>query len=350
MKIISIVGARPQFIKLGPISRELKKYSNIVEVVIHTGQHYDENMSQIFFDELKLPKPNYNLNVGSGTHGFQTGEMIKKIEEVLIIEKPDYVIVYGDTNTTVAGALAAVKLHIPVAHIEAGLRSFNKNMPEEINRIVTDAICDLLFAPTKTAVINLKNEGKRNNIFLSGDVMLDSILFYKKKIEDDIFLMDNNDNFYLLTLHRAENTDNFQKMANIINAIGNLDLEIIFPLHPRTKKRLKEFVKIPSNLKIIEPLGYLDLLRFIIKSKKVLTDSGGLQKEAYFLKKQCITLRDETEWVETLKGNWNILVGSDTEKLILALQHNPSEDVDISQFGDGNAAKKIIEKIISVIK
>jgi len=350
VKILSIVGARPQFIKLGPISRRLKTFTHINEIVVHTGQHYDDNMSNIFFEELELPKPKYNLNVGSGSHGFQTGEMIKRIEEVLLIEKPNCVIVYGDTNSTVAGALAAVKMHIPVAHIEAGLRSFNKKMPEEINRIATDSISDLLFAPTETAVSHLHTEGKKVNTFLSGDIMLDSTLFYMNKLGHNHNTRKSNPSFYLLTLHRAENTDNVKRMRSIFSAIENFSIEVLFPIHPRTKAKIKEYIKIPKNIKVIEPLGYLDLLRCIIASEKVFTDSGGLQKEAYFLRKQCITLRDETEWVETLNGNWNTLVGADMKKINKAVISNPLGGVDLSKFGDGHAATIIIEKIISWIK
>ncbi|RJQ60596.1 MAG: UDP-N-acetylglucosamine 2-epimerase (non-hydrolyzing) [Stygiobacter sp.] len=349
MKILSIVGARPQFIKLSAFSRAIKNYDNIEEIILHTGQHYDDNMSDIFFSELQIPKPNYNLNIGSGSHGFQTGEMIKKIEEVLFNEKPDYVIVYGDTNSTIAGAIAAVKMHIPIAHIEAGLRSFNKNMPEEVNRIVTDSIADLLFAPTETAVFNLQHEGRKSNTFLSGDIMLDSTLFYQNKLGNNESQKENS-TFYLLTLHRSENTDSIIRLTNIFNAMEGISKRVVFPIHPRTKEKIKELINIPGNIEIIEPLGYLDLLRFIIASEKVLTDSGGIQKEAYFLKKQCITLRDETEWVETLRGNWNILAGSDIEKITQAVIPNPIGDTDLSKFGNGNATKFIIEKILSLAK
>lgn len=351
MKIVSVVGARPQFIKLGAISRSIKNYDHIEEIILHTGQHYDDNMSDIFFNELQIPKPNYNLNIGSGSHGYQTGEMIKGIEEVLIKEKPDWVVTYGDTNSTLAGALSAVKLHIPVAHIEAGLRSNNRKMPEEINRIATDSISDLLFAPTQNAMNNLVIEGKKDVAVFSGDVMYDSVLFYKEKVEKSPseFSLPTSKPFYLATIHRAENTDDNSNLTSIFNAFALLSNTIILPIHPRTRKKIEK-LHIPDNVIIIDPVGYLHMIFLLLNSEKVFTDSGGLQKEAFFLNKQCITLRNETEWVETLKENWNILVGTDGDKIIKASRLNKPNAKNITEFGDGNSAKIIIDELLKSSK
>ena len=346
MKIINIIGARPQFIKVGIVNKELTKNSNFESIIIHTGQHYDENMSKVFFDELEISRPDYNLSVGSGTHGKQTADMLSGIEEVLIKEKPDWVIVYGDTNSTVAGSLAAAKLHIKTAHIEAGLRSFNKLMPEEINRIATDHISDLLFAPTKTAMELLKKEGLETRSVFSGDVMYDSILHFEKLADEKTKLNSiiNLTDFYLVTIHRQENTDDLSRLQNIFNALSELDLPVILPVHPRTRKILQN-VKFSENVEIIDPVSYLEMIMLLKNCRKVLTDSGGLQKEAYFLKKQCITLRDETEWTETLENNWNFIVGSNPE---LILEKVKAEKIDKQNdyFGDGNSVQKILDAII----
>jgi len=323
MKIATIVGARPQFIKMAPVSKKLRKHFDLI--VVHTGQHYDYEMSGIFFEQLNIPEPDYYLGVGSGTHGYQTGEMLKKIEKVLIKEKPKLILVYGDTNSTLAGALAAVKLHIKVAHVEAGLRSFDKEMPEEINRVLTDHVSDYLFAPTKTAVKNLRNEGIRSGVYLTGDVMydalLDSIKIARKnsKVLDRLGLKPKE--YLLATVHRAENTDNQKNLENIIKAFIESDELIVFPAHPRTQKYLKAYglvkkIKNASNIILIPPMSYLDMLILEANAKKILTDSGGVQKEAYFLKVPCITLRERTEWVETVEDGWNVLVGADKEKII----------------------------------
>ncbi|MHA1584630.1 MAG: non-hydrolyzing UDP-N-acetylglucosamine 2-epimerase, partial [Promethearchaeota archaeon] len=281
MKICNIVGARPQFIKQATISRVVKNRNDISEIIIHTGQHYDKNMSDLFFDELEIPKPDYNLGIGSGLHGAQTGKMLEKIEEVLIKEKPDCVLLYGDTNSTIAGALAAAKLHIPIAHVEAGLRSYNRRMPEEINRIATDSISDILFAPTITGLKNLKNEGLGNRSIFSGDVMYDSVLFYKGKIAKNNLEIETPEKFYLATIHRPANTDNLDNFKSIMKAFSTFNNEIIFPAHPRIKNILHN-ITIPENVKIIKPVGYLDILQLIMKSELVFTDSGGLQKECFF--------------------------------------------------------------------
>jgi UDP-GlcNAc3NAcA epimerase len=326
MKIISVVGARPQFIKLASLSMELRNKHR--EIIIHTGQHYDDELSKVFFSELSLPRPDYNLGIGSAEHGKQTGRMMEGIEKVLLSRKPDWVIVYGDTNSTLAGALAAVKLNIPVAHVEAGLRSYRKSMPEEINRVLTDHVSTLLFCPTPTSVKNLKKEGITKGVHLVGDVMYDSLRDHLKVAEEKSRVMEKlslrNKEFYLLTLHRAENTDfkeNLKKITRIIAALGK---KVVFPIHPRTRKKLGEFKLLGrllslSNLILIDPVSYMDMLILEKNAYFVLTDSGGVQKEAYFLKTPCLTLRDETEWVETLKGGRNQVVGIEKNKVLTAI-------------------------------
>ncbi len=350
MKIVTIVGARPQFIKAATISRLIAGHPGIQEVLVHTGQHYDANMSDIFFEELHIPKPDYHLEVGSGSHAVQTGLMLKGIEEVLLKEKPDWTMVYGDTNSTLAGALAAAKLHIPVAHVEAGLRSFNRIMPEEINRIVTDRIADLLFAPTPTAVSNLEKEGLSDITFYSGDVMYDSILFYQDKINKapETYQTPGIPKQYLLaTIHRAENTDQPENLSHILEAFRKSGKEIVWPIHPRTRKILTKNFAPPSNLQIIDPTGYLQMLKLTMDAEKVLTDSGGLQKEAYFLGTPCITLRTETEWVETVHDGWNTIVGSDPVKIVDAIGLPLPTAGSHSFFGKGNAAEEIINQLIT---
>ncbi len=350
LKILTIIGARPQFIKAATLSRVIGRHPEIQEVLVHTGQHYDQNMSDIFFEQLDIPKPDYNLEVGSGSHGEQTGLMLDKIEKVLMQENPDWVVIYGDTNSTVAGSLAAVKLHMKVAHVEAGLRSFNRNMPEEINRIVTDKISDILFAPTQTAMQHLTTEGLLEHAVLSGDVMYDSVLFYQDKILSNPELYKTNDlpeSYYLATLHRAENTDHPARLSSILGALGTLDAPVILPLHPRTKKYIAEQkIQLSESIKVIDPVGYLEMLALLNGCVKVLTDSGGLQKEAYFVKKPCITLRDETEWVETLVGNWNIICGADTEKIKKAVACQEIASEQNAAFGDGKAAEFILEYLL----
>lgn len=347
MKIATVVGARPQFIKAATVSRIISNNPDLKEIIIHTGQHYDENMSDVFFEELKIPKPQYNLGVGSSSHGKQTAHMLEGIEEVLVKEKPDWLIIYGDTNSTIAGALAAAKLHIPVAHIEAGLRSYNRRMPEEINRISTDHISDILFAPTQNALDILRHEGLEKRSVFSGDVMYDSILYFKEMSREKVKLSQlapvEPGKYYLATIHRQENTDDIKRLQQIFLAFSELDLPVIIPLHPRTRNILDD-VPFRSNVKIISPVGYLDMVGLLSNCLKVFTDSGGLQKEAYFLKKPCITLRDETEWIETLEGNWNIVVGADREK-ILEKVHLNTFDEQKDYFGDGHAAEKIINRL-----
>jgi len=352
MKILTILGARPQFIKAGSVSRELAKHKEVEEVIVHTGQHYDTNMSDIFFDEMKIPKPDYFLGIGGKSHGAMTGQMIEKIEEVCLKENPDWVMVYGDTNSTLAGAIVASKLHIKLAHIEAGLRSFNMNMPEEVNRILTDRISDILFCPTNTAIQNLKNEGYENldcKIVKSGDVMQDGAMFYKNlavKPSCDI-----KDDYILCTIHRAENTDDENRLRSIFEALQSIGREkqIILPLHPRTKKIIQNLKLNIENLTIIDPIGYLEMAWLIDNCSFVMTDSGGLQKEAYFFEKQCITLRDETEWVELIECGANILVGANKDKIINTYKNNSTFNIKNSKldlYGGGNASKKIIEELI----
>lgn len=349
MKILTVLGARPQFIKAAPVSRVLRE--NHTELIIHTGQHYDSNMSDIFFEELNIPKPDYYLGVGSGNHGKQTGEMLAKIEEIVLKEEPDYVMVYGDTNSTLAGALVAAKLHVPVIHIEAGLRSFNKKMPEEINRIMTDHVSEFLFCPTQTAIDNLTNENITHNVFNIGDVMYDAVLYNKGLAAEKSEILKEHGltekGFHLITIHRAENTDDIGHMKNILDAFSKIEEVKVWPIHPRTKHKLEGYgldLSSVPNLKVIDPVGYLDMLTLEANALKIVTDSGGVQKEAYFMKVPCVTVREQTEWVETLEEDANILVGTDVEKLLAAVKKevNPSYK---EAFGDGKAAEKIVELI-----
>lgn len=353
MKILTILGARPQFIKAGSVSREIGKHKEIEEIIVHTGQHYDSNMSDIFFDEMKIPKPNYFLGIGGKSHGAMTGQMIEKIEEVALSEKPDWIMVYGDTNSTLAGSIVASKLHIKLAHIEAGLRSFNMKMPEEVNRILTDRVSNILFCPTDTAIQNLKNEGYENldcKIVKSGDVMQDGAIFYKNLAVKPNFEIKQD--FILCTIHRAENTDDEIRLKSIFEALNEIakEKQVILPLHPRTKKILENLKLDISNLKIIEPVGYLEMVWLIDNCDFVMTDSGGLQKEAYFFEKQCITLRDETEWVELVECGANTLVGADKYKIIEAYRNNTEfnkQNSKLDLYGGGKASENIIKELVS---
>jgi len=372
LKVLTVIGARPQFIKAAPVSRELRKYDE--EILVHTGQHYDRNMSDIFFEELSIPKPDYNLEVGSGNHGWQTGQMLIKIEEVILKEHPDALLVYGDTNSTLAGALAAGKLHIPVIHVEAGLRSFNMKMPEEQNRILTDHISSLLFCPTETAVHNLKNEGISQGVYHIGDVMFDAVLqninAAAQKYNMNSILSRLNvigelgrnriniekitpKQYYLATIHRAENTYGYEKLKTILKAFELLDLPVIMPVHPRTRKIVEDNVgRRFNNIFFVEPVSYLEMLYMTQNARKVITDSGGLQKEAFFLGTACVTLRDQTEWVETLTDNWNVLSKIDHNEIVSIVIKEKRINVNNAAhkfFGQGNAAKKAVE-IIRQIK
>jgi UDP-N-acetylglucosamine 2-epimerase len=347
MKIVSVVGARPQIIKAASVSKALRKEHH--EMLIHTGQHYDFELSQLFFDELKIPEPDYNLGVGSASHGEQTGEMLKRIEEVLLKENPDFLLVYGDTNSTLAGALAAVKLHIPLGHVEAGLRSFDKSMPEEVNRVLTDYCSTLLFAPTKTAVENLKKEGITDGVYFTGDVMYDALLecvdsSNSSKILEQLDLKPKK--YLLATIHRPSNTDNPINLKNILEAFSEVKETIVFPVHPRTEKFIKEQSldnKIKDNVILMKPLGHFYFVCLEKNAKTILTDSGGVQREAYWLKVPCITLRDTTEWVETVKDGWNVLAGTDKEKILEMVNGFEPEGKQNDVFGDGKASERICE-------
>ena len=372
MKIVTIVGVRPQFIKAAAVTRAIqefgKKERRIQEILVHTGQHYDYLMDKVFFEELELPRPDYHLGVGSGSHGRQTGIMLERIETVLQKEKPMVMMVYGDTNSTLAGALAAAKLSIPVAHVEAGLRSYNQSMPEEINRLLTDHLSTLLFCPTDQALRNLLKEGIEDGrprwVKNVGDVMYDSILYYSKIAEKKSTILKDlglrspqsaigNLQYYLATLHRAENTDDPRALKSILKALNEIgrNTPIILPLHPRTKKMMKvhhlfsEF----KNIKFIEPVSYLNMLQLEKKAKAILTDSGGIQKEAYWLKVPCFTLREETEWVETVKSGWNVLVGTGMKRIVEEVCHTEARrryQKGGKIFGDGRASQKIVRILI----
>lgn len=353
-EILTVIGARPQFVKAAVISRVIKKKKNIKETIIHTGQHFDVNMDRIFFDELEIPEPKYNLNINSLTHGAMTGKMLIDIEKIISAEKPDLVLVYGDTNSTLAGALSAKKLHIKTAHIEAGLRSYNSNMPEEINRILTDRISDFLFCPTKKAMDNLNSEGFNNfgcRMVNSGDVMLDIALLFQKRIAKRRFpISEMKDRDYILcTIHREENTSDPEIFKSITDALNKIseEIKIILPVHPRTKKVLQQN-RIKLNFDTFEPFGYLDMMKLLSECKLVLTDSGGLQKEAFFFGKNCVTLREQTEWTELVDHGFNIIAGTEKEKiynsyLVMSQRKN---DFKVDLYGDGHAAEKIVDTLI----
>ena len=356
MKIVTIVGARPQFIKAAAVSREILKHSDIIEIIVHTGQHFDANMSDIFFDEMKIPRPHYQFDINSIGHGAMTGRMLEKIEEVLIKENPDFVMVYGDTNSTLAGALAAKKLHIKVVHVEAGLRSFNMRMPEEINRILTDRISDILCCPTDNAVENLKMEGYEQfscEIIKTGDVMQDAAMYYAPKAEQksDILKQAGLSKFVLATIHRQENTDSPETLRNIITGLNeiNRQIPVLVPIHPRTRSILTQ-LNITPEFKMIDPVGYFDMIVLLKNCKLVITDSGGVQKEAFFFGKHCITLREQTEWVELVENGYNILVGSNVLKLKDAFEVFSSKvsDFKINLYGKGQAAQIAVNEISKI--
>ncbi|MFA5299802.1 MAG: UDP-N-acetylglucosamine 2-epimerase (non-hydrolyzing) [Lutibacter sp.] len=356
-KIVTILGARPQFVKAAVLSRIIAKYKAVEEVIVHTGQHYDANMSAVFFEEMKIPKPKYNLAIHGMTHGAMTGQMLIEIEAVLTKEKPDLVVVYGDTNSTLAGALAAKKMDIKVAHVEAGLRSFNMKMPEEINRILTDRISDLLLCPTDTAIENLQKEGYLNmpgKIVKCGDIMKDAVEFYGKTAEEKSKIMSNlhliPNEFVLATIHRQENTEDLKKLKEIFEGLELISKEkqVILPLHPRTKAILEEH-HLSYALKIIDPIGYFDMLTLLKNCNLVVTDSGGLQKEAFFNKKHCIITREETEWVELVSNGFAKIVGSDSIKMFNAFENfqNSTANFEMNLFGE-NVGEKIYAEIFKL--
>lgn len=355
MKLFTIIGARPQFIKASVVSKAIADATGLHEVIIHTGQHFDSNMSDIFFEQLNIPKPQFQLDIHGGSHGEMTGRMLVEIERLMISEKPDRVVVYGDTNSTLAGALAASKLHIPVAHIEAGLRSFNMHMPEEVNRILTDHVSDILFCPTDAAVNNLSVEGfinKNASIIKVGDVMQDSSQFFSKRAVKPKLINVSND-FILATLHRAENTDDLFRLSNIISALNTVHrtvAPIILPLHPRTREVIKR-AGISIDFQLIDPVGYLEMIWLLQHCGLVLTDSGGVQKEAFFFGKSCLTMRDQTEWIELVDIGANELVGADPRKIIAASELNYGRKiVDANQlYGGGQAATNIVNHLSNLL-
>lgn len=344
-KIITILGARPQFIKAAALTRLLKSHNEFSEILVHTGQHFDQNMSDIFFKELSIPNPHYNLGIHDCTHGQMTGRMLEKIEEILLKEQPKAVVVYGDTNSTLAGALATSKLHIPVIHVEAGLRSYNKKMPEEQNRIIADHLSTYLFCPTKKSIENLKKENITHGVFNTGDIMYDATLYALNILKEDHSLFERlkitSTPYATATIHRAENTDDPKNLANIITYLENEALKqpIILPLHPRTKHRINQLGLTLKNIQLIEPLGYFDMQKLLSKSNLVLTDSGGLQKEAYFHQKPCITLRTETEWVELIENGWNRLWTEPHYK----------DRKPILDYGQGDASQKMVQILEQVL-
>lgn len=359
MKICTIIGARPQFIKAAVVSRAIRDHNrqhnadskSISEILVHTGQHYDANMSDVFFEQLSIPQPDYYLGIGGGTHGQNTGRMIESIESVLIKENPNWVLVYGDTDSTLAGAIAATKLHIKLAHVEAGLRSFNRHMPEEINRVLTDHSSNLLFTPTETATKNLASEGiVGDHVKQVGDVMYDAALFYRQLAESKSSILKRigwvSGEFALLTIHRAENTDNNQRLENILSGLALTAYPIVWPIHPRTRDRIKYLhLRVPDNILIIEPVGYLDMVMLERSATLIITDSGGVQKEAYFHKTPCLTLREETEWVETLATGWNQLVPNDPDLIRDAVLSAKPQSSHVDLYGCGRSGGMIAQAL-----
>ena len=361
INILTVVGARPQFIKAAAVSRVIRQgdYAGYVrEILVHTGQHYDANMSDVFFEEMDIPRPDYHLGIGGTSHGKMTGQMLEKLEELYMQLRPDAVLVYGDTNSTLAGALAASKLNIPVAHVEAGLRSYWMRMPEEQNRVLTDHISTWLFCPTLTSTENLRKEGIVEGVHRVGDVMYDVSLYYQKRLREEQakgvvrplgWAETLPQQFILMTVHRAENTDDARRLGGIMEGLRRLPLPVIWPVHPRTAKVMQTLgIDVPANIRMVEPVGYYDMLALEMQSSLIITDSGGVQKEAYFVKKPCITLRDQTEWVETAADGWNLLAGTDPQKIVTAFEQITTHPPLAQQthYGNGHAARKIVEILI----
>jgi UDP-GlcNAc3NAcA epimerase len=349
MKILTVVGARPQFIKAAVFSKAIREAGH-EEIMVHTGQHYDGAMSAVFFDELGIPEPFRNLGVGSGSHGYQTGAMLSGLEAVMLVETPAWVITFGDTNSTLAGALAAAKLRIRTAHVEAGLRSFNRSMPEEINRVIVDHVSDLLFCPSETALRNLASEGLSRGGHIVGDVMAEAHAHARSVAQSRATIVAREglqgESYYLATLHRAENTDNRERLEQILRAFSAIPGVVVLPLHPRTERRIGEFglesYLQSRNLRVLEPVGYLDMVALECSASAILTDSGGVQKEAYWAGVPCITLRDETEWVETMANNWNVLAGASTERILNAVDSASVMKDRPPLFGEGNVGQKCL--------
>ncbi len=358
MKIVTVIGARPQFVKAAVVSHAIKKHKGVKEVMVHTGQHFDANMSDIFFNQMKMDKPDYMLDINSSCHGEMTGKMLIEIEKVLILERPDFLLVYGDTNSTLAGALAASKLHIPVIHVEAGLRSYNMRMPEEINRVLTDKVSSILFCPTEQSRTNLIKEGydeSQSNIIVTGDVMYDAALTFSKLNPEDNLVKQivANDEFVLATIHRANNTDNKDKLKKIFSQLDGICeyQKVVMPLHPRTKKAMYKY-GITTQVQCIDPVGYVDMLHLLKSCSLVITDSGGLQKEAYFFGKYCITLREETEWVELIEHGYNFLLGGKEAALLEVFDNYKNKTIKdkLELYGDGSASSKVAAYLLSNIK
>jgi UDP-GlcNAc3NAcA epimerase len=350
MKIVTIVGARPQFIKIAPMCRALRRAGH-ADLIVHTGQHYDSNMSDVFFSQLNIPHPDYNLGVGSGSHGYQTAEMLRKIEPILLKEEPDWTLVYGDTNSTLAGALAAVKLMRKVAHIEAGLRSFDRRMPEEINRVLTDHCADLLLCPSEAALGNLKAEGVHGAVELVGDIMSDSLQYIKEASHADHSIVRRlrltPEEYLVVTVHRQENADDERHLSELLKAFSDLKTPIVFPVHPRTRCMIASMkLEVPDNVMQIDPVGYPDMVALMESAKYVLTDSGGLQKEAYWLGVPCFTLRENTEWVETIETGWNMLVGTDRRTIVDAVTHFSAPQSHPVLYGDGRVAQRCVDALV----
>jgi UDP-GlcNAc3NAcA epimerase len=350
VKILTVVGARPQFVKAATLSRVIESMSDVEEIIVHTGQHFDKNMSDVFFDEMRIPRPDYNLAIASLSHGAMTGRMLEAIETIILDERPDWVLVYGDTNSTLAGALAASKLRVKVAHVEAGLRSFNMNMPEEQNRILTDRISTVLFCPTQTAVNNLNNEGYEQfdiNVVNVGDVMFDAANFYSgyARKPDWLDQLEVSHNYALATIHRAENTDNLDRLHEIVRSLNEIHkiTPVILPLHPRTKKKLEK-LNVKLNVHVVEPVGYLEMVFLLKNCRVVLSDSGGVQKEAYFFKKSCLILREETEWIELVECGANHMVGANYQRIMETFDSlRTGISFDSAFYGEGDAAEKIVK-------